>query len=49
MNYVYVLVNDMGIGGVYSTKEKADQRATYMQSKYAMNHWVETWELTFDY
>ena len=43
MNYVYVLVNDMGIGGVYSTKEKADQ------SKYAMNHWVETWELTVDY
>tara|TARA_R110000737_G_scaffold6099_1_gene19778 strand:+ start:277 stop:429 length:153 start_codon:yes stop_codon:yes gene_type:complete len=45
---VYVVMNDLGINGVYGNKDKAEERAAYIQSKYAMKHWVETWELTVD-
>lgn len=41
-------MNDIGLTAVYGDKEKAEARATYIQGKYAMEHWVETWEITVD-
>ena len=45
---VYVVINDIGLTAVYGNKKKAEARAAYIQSKYAMEHWVETWEITVD-
>tara|TARA_B110000495_G_scaffold18686_1_gene13199 strand:+ start:4644 stop:4838 length:195 start_codon:yes stop_codon:yes gene_type:complete len=45
---VYVLMNDLGINSVYPTRKKADKRAKYVQERYSMKHWVETWEMIND-
>jgi len=45
---VYVVMNDLGINAVFGKKSKADEHALFIQSKYAMKHWVETWEITKD-
>ena len=45
---VYLVMNDMGVVAVYGIKEKAEARATAIQEKYAMNHWIETKEITTD-
>ena len=45
---VYLVMNDLGVVAVYGIKEKAEARATAIQEKYAMNHWVETKEIKVD-
>jgi len=41
-------MNDLGVGGVYGVRDKAEARANYMGLKYEMEHWVESWEITTD-
>ena len=45
---VYLVMNDLGVGGVYGSRDKAEDRANYMGRKYEMEHWVEPWEITRD-
>jgi len=42
---VYLVMTDLGVGGVFGSKANADERAAYMQTKYLAHHWVETWEV----
>tara|TARA_R100001369_G_scaffold541_1_gene1704 strand:+ start:200 stop:355 length:156 start_codon:yes stop_codon:yes gene_type:complete len=45
---VYVVMNDLGINAVFGKKSKADERALFIQDRYTMKHWVETWEIEKD-
>mgnify|MGYP003624535841 FL=1 len=45
---VYLVMNDLGVVAVYGLKEKAEAKAAAIQEKYAMNHWIETKEITVD-
>jgi hypothetical protein len=45
---VYVIINQLGICGVYGIRHKAEKRVLYLQSKYETEHWIETWEITTD-
>jgi len=45
---VYLVMNDLGVGGVYGVRDKAEARANYMGLKYEMEHWIESWEITTD-
>ena len=45
---VYVVMNDLGINAIFGKKSKADERALFVQDRYTMKHWVETWEIEKD-
>jgi hypothetical protein len=39
-------MNAMGVSSAYGVKEKAEERVFYLQKTYAIEHWIETWNVT---
>ena len=46
INKVFLVMNSMGVSSAYGVKEKAEKRVCYLQKTYAIDHWIETWDLT---